>query len=468
ALYMMESHAHGCDTVFGAIGYNTSRDGDCSYFRIRHMDTGRVLLPAMLLLPLVPVWAIVMIKGIIGLAATSYAVKPSSVRQSFRFLHTDEREFAYEKITGFIIKKNLWDYLFKTLTIRLWSIGSGRSIELSHIKASQIDLPALMRQVGIPASSPQPLTNPTSFSLPTFLVARLVPVLTVACFAALLAAAAVYTPDQQLRTASIALLAVLATTTLIGFLYSWLYHRYQHLSFHPQHIEAQQGVLVRHHYFVCYRNIKKTLLTRYPGGDKGKLQFFVAGEEEVIRGKQRNQTNAGLCKPCSFTSDFLTAIRDKQHLVDDILTARVPAAPGATPAKPFSLAHESPRSAGNSVVKLLFFSLIPPVLVLLPVLLPRCIISARRWRYRVESGRVVATWGILYRHHASVLLDRIDSLQHSQGPLNKMFRNGTVTIMTAGSSKPDLTLTNTPNFNTLYEEIRQRSSSSHQSPSSGR
>ena len=43
ALYMMESHAHGCDTVFGAIGYNTTRDGDCSYFRVRHMDTGRVL-----------------------------------------------------------------------------------------------------------------------------------------------------------------------------------------------------------------------------------------------------------------------------------------------------------------------------------------------------------------------------------------------------------------------------------------
>ena len=41
--YVMESHSHGCDTTFGALGYNTTRDGDCSYFRIRHMDSGRVI-----------------------------------------------------------------------------------------------------------------------------------------------------------------------------------------------------------------------------------------------------------------------------------------------------------------------------------------------------------------------------------------------------------------------------------------
>ena len=40
-LYIMESHGHSCDTMFP--GYNTTVDGDCSYFRIRHMMTGRIL-----------------------------------------------------------------------------------------------------------------------------------------------------------------------------------------------------------------------------------------------------------------------------------------------------------------------------------------------------------------------------------------------------------------------------------------
>eukprot|EP00665_Eupelagonemidae_sp_cell47_P002174 gene2174-8526_t len=41
-LMIMESHARGCDYVFQ--GYNsTARGGDCSYFRIRSMATGRVV-----------------------------------------------------------------------------------------------------------------------------------------------------------------------------------------------------------------------------------------------------------------------------------------------------------------------------------------------------------------------------------------------------------------------------------------
>merc|ERR1711871_766351 len=42
-LYIMESTGHSCDQVFSNIGYNSTRDGDCSYFRIRHMITGRVI-----------------------------------------------------------------------------------------------------------------------------------------------------------------------------------------------------------------------------------------------------------------------------------------------------------------------------------------------------------------------------------------------------------------------------------------
>lgn len=40
-LYMMESHGHDCDPIFA--GYNSSQEGDCSYFRIRHMLSGRIV-----------------------------------------------------------------------------------------------------------------------------------------------------------------------------------------------------------------------------------------------------------------------------------------------------------------------------------------------------------------------------------------------------------------------------------------
>jgi hypothetical protein len=41
--------------------------------------------------------------------------------------------------------------------------------------------------------------------------------------------------------------------------------------------------------------------------------------------------------------------------------------------------------------------------------------------------------------------------------LNKMFKNGSVSIMTAGSSKPDLKLVDSPDYLRLYEVIRERS-----------
>ena len=40
-LYMMESHGHDCNPMFE--GYNTTLEGDCSYFRIRHMLSGRII-----------------------------------------------------------------------------------------------------------------------------------------------------------------------------------------------------------------------------------------------------------------------------------------------------------------------------------------------------------------------------------------------------------------------------------------
>ena len=40
-LYMMESHGHDCDPIFP--NYNSSTEGDCSFFRIRHMLSGRIV-----------------------------------------------------------------------------------------------------------------------------------------------------------------------------------------------------------------------------------------------------------------------------------------------------------------------------------------------------------------------------------------------------------------------------------------
>jgi len=92
--------------------------------------------------------------------------------------------------------------------------------------------------------------------------------------------------------------------------------------------------------------------------------------------------------------------------------------------------------------------------VLLPITLPATVIRVKRWCYRIDTARIVKSWGMLYRKETSILLDRVDSLQQNQGPLNKLFRNGNISIMTAGSSTPDFKIIDSPEYLKMFEVIR--------------
>ncbi|MEM1441698.1 MAG: PH domain-containing protein [Verrucomicrobiota bacterium] len=416
----------------------------------------RLLVPTLLLFPLIPIWVVMMIKNVVQLISTKYAVRPNSVRYAFKFLSTEEREFAYEKITGLVIKRNPWDRLFGTQTIEFWSIGSGKSLEFAHVKEDLIDLAALKRQVGIPEPSADPVENPAAFSFGALIRGR-IPRLILSFLVVLsMIVVAVLYPD--ISTIFWIGLALILCAAVIWVVYSRMYHLRQRLAFHESHVEAEQGVLFRHHYFARFGNVKKAELTCYPGGDIGRLQIFVAGEKEALKGQSKGgKKKGGVPKPCSFTTDFLPGIEEKRRLVDDIVSGRISVAAMDSSPEPFALVAEGSRATANSVVKTVLLGLLPPLTLLLPVSLPYAIVATRRWKYRVESGRVVLNWGILYQRQASILLDRIDSIQTYQGPVNKMFKNGTILLMTAGSSLPDLVIANSPSYLELFQEIRSRS-----------
>lgn len=417
------------------------------------MHAGRTLVPMMILLPLVPIWIAAMIQSVIRLMSTRYSVRPGSVRHSYRFLTLHDREFAYDKITGLVIKQNLWDHMFGTMTLKFWSIGSGQALEFAHIHASQVDLPALMRQAGIPAASAAPCEAAAAFGLVTWLRAKLkaLPVL-------LLLVAGIALTAIQIDPVLFYLLLLPLLLAIGSCVYDKLHCSRQRLLFHDHHVEAEQGVIARRRYFARYSNIKRTQFARYPGGEEGDLEIFVAGEEEFQHAAAKKKGQTGILRPCSFTSRFLPAVRGRGLLLDDILCGRVDPGPEAVAAEPLELLLEARRSVGNALVKLVLLSvLLLPAVVLLPLTIPLRVLGVKRFRYRVEAARVVMSWGIFYRSETSILLDRVDSLQQSQGPLNKMFRNGNVRIMTAGSSKPDLVIADSPAYLALYESIRDNS-----------
>ena len=421
------------------------------------MNAARTMVPLLVLLPLIPLWIAAMIQAGIRLVSTQYSVRHGSVRHSYRFLTLHDREFAYDKITGVVIKQNLWDRMFGTMTLKFWSIGSGKPLEFAHISSSQLNLAALMRQAGIPDASPEPCELIASFGVVTWLRANLKYLPLPLLFAAGVVFAAIQIGDPIIYY----LLALPVLVCLGACIRSKIYHSRQRLRFHEHHIEAGQGVISRSRYYARYSNVKRTQVTRYPGGSEGTLEIFVAAEEEVgqlVQQQPQAKSRQTIMKHCSFTTGFLADVREKGLLLDDILCGRVEPAPDAVAAAPLDVLLEARRSVGSALVKLIFLSnLVFPLIALLPITLPATVIRIKRWRYRVDAARVVMSWGIFYQRETSILLDRVDSLQQSQGPLNKLFRNGDVSIMTAGSSKPDLRIIDSPGYLPLYQLIRERS-----------
>ena len=421
------------------------------------MDAARTLLPLLFLLPVVPIWIAAMIQAGIRLMSTQYSIRHGSVRHSYRFLTLHDREFAYDKITGLVIKQNLWDRMFGTMTLRFWSVGSGKPLEFANVQGNQIDLPALMRQVGIPAASLEPYQAEASFGVLTWLRARLkyLPLWL------LFAAGTIFAAIQTHETIIYYLLMMPVLVAMIACIRGKLYYSRQRLRFHDHHIEAEQGIISKIRYHVRYSNVKRCKVTRYPGGGDGELEIFVAAEEEMgqlIQGQRQRKSQPTMMKHCSFTTRFLPGVSDLGLLLDDILCGRVDPAPQAVAAEPLEVLLEARRSVGNAVMKLILVSIVLfPLIVLLPFTIPAVVIRMKRWRYRIDAARIVMSWGILYRSETSILLDRVDSLQQSQGPLNKLFRNGTIRIMTAGSSKPDLSLIDSPAYLRMYEIIRENS-----------
>lgn len=406
------------------------------------MNLMRSAAPLMLLMPLVIPWIVAMMAVAIRVSMTTFEVKPGSVKSTYKFLSTIEREFTYDKITGVVFIVTPWDRLFGTVTVQLWSIGAPLPLELSHVRRAELNEAALLAQLGVPASRPT-VTYAPEFGPLVALQANLVPM---GLFALVLLALVILAAAQEPGLGVLAV--VLVFLAVIHALYSALKYGRERLTLHERHVEAQTGLILRKHYRAAYADIKKTQLTRYPGSTQGTARLFVAGERMVAQ--QRGQTSGGATVPYSFSMRYLTHIDTKKVSLDGHLAGRPDTHADAVilRAKP---------SVFAAVVRLLIGSLIFfPLLLALPITLPLTVLAARRREFQIAGARVLVQEGILYRRQTTVLFSRIDSLRKDQGPLHKMLACGRVVLMTAGSSRPDLSLNDAPQFAALYDEIRRR------------
>jgi len=376
--------------------------------------------------------------GILKAIGTQYTVGASSVASRYQLIGQQQLEFAYDKVTGVQVRTSPLDRVFGTTTVRIWSIGSALPLDLRHVRVGALDLPALLRQAGIPGGDAQ-LALPAQLGLTLWLRARvgtavLVGLATLAGLAGL-----VLSGPGGLIAFAVPLVWVLA------FLVARVRTTRQHLSLHEHHLEHRSGIFWRQHVYARYDDIKKIEVRRYAGTAAGRLTAFVAGETAL----QTKKGQATGVVQNRITTHFLPDVRALSATLDPLLLGRLGPSDILTPPPASDPGQSHIPAVANALAML---ALIPPAWPLLPWVW----LSVKRRSYRVEQDRAVIESGVLYRTHTSVLFDRIDSLNQGQGLLGKVFENGSVTLMTAGSSRPDLVLSDTAGYQELYGAIRAR------------
>jgi uncharacterized membrane protein YdbT with pleckstrin-like domain len=76
--------------------------------------------------------------------------------------------------------------------------------------------------------------------------------------------------------------------------------------------------------------------------------------------------------------------------------------------------------------------------------------------YYIDKYRVLSKSGVIYKKQTSVIFEKIDFINSSEGFLNKVFKNGTISINTVGSSRTELFLRDIPNYLDIYKDVKDR------------
>lgn len=374
------------------------------------------------------------VRGVLGIFVTRFELRPRSVKRRYRLLQSHETEYSNEKLTGIVYRVTPFDRFFGTCSIHFWSIGASEPLVFAHVRDRGDLLDRALDQAGIHSErTHEELRSRWSLRATVGESLAMLGLSAVVVVGGVIAATG-FDPRFWLAPAAVALFwtGVLVWEPIF-------YPRCRAL-FHENHLEVRKGVFFRKRYHALYRNIRHVTTVRYPFVDRGRMLFQVAGHGV--------QTLVSL--------GFVDRITARRDLVDRWLSGRIAAPPlSDEPLEPEPAARISKPALGNTLVPVLVLSVVVvPLIVLLPVTLPWAVLAVRRRRYRIESYRVVARWGVIYKRQTSVVFDRIDHIQQHRGMLNKIFGNGDILIYTTGSSATDLAVRHLPDYRAFYDDLR--------------
>ena len=385
---------------------------------------------------------------------TSYTLKAKSIASRFNFIKTSSIEFSNDLITGVSFKESIIDKMFNTMSITFWSLGSAREIIFANIKKDDALTKTLLKQFSFTSEKKTYEILPSvSFSEflngHVYLTSLVIASITSLVFAGIMIDALFFL-----------LIVFIFICVIVSYWYYSIYYRRTKMNFYSKYIHYHVGLLVQSDYFFTFDNVKGITTVHYPFSSRGSLSFSIAGERTIKRGKQtQNISN-------TVTMNYVKHIDEKDDIIDCMLMKK-------NIEKAKTMYEEKPALANTlSVLIPLLFIIALLVLIaqlffhfssffvegvlffsLLYVII--CVVYVKMRSYHIDTYRVVAQEGIIYRSQTSIVFKKINYLSHYQGFLNKLFSNGSLTVNTLASSTTEMIIADIPRFKRFYDILKK-------------
>jgi len=402
------------------------------------------------------------ISKILQIFYTKYRVAENSIKEQYKFLSTKNKEFNIQKITAVIMFRTLLDRIFNTCSIKFISIGSSSDITFEHVNRDEQFLEQLTLKFGFDTKDTPQQEIKAHFSVTKMLLKELAGylilgfVLTIGLLGLLLLSQYISELDVLSILPYLAIMIGLVFTLfLIRALYGHFYHKQTRLKLYSDKLVLEQGLINLSRTLARYDNIKDMKATKWPYTQSGTLQINIAGDQIPQNNKRNNQNNTDSTSVRSFSNklmiDYLDNVHEKLNELEEYFQSNK--------VTPVDIAVSKPALGNDLFLLFLLSLLIWPLFLLIPFSL----IELLRRKYIVQEHRVMERRGILNISITSILFEKIDNINRTQGPINKLFGNGSITLETAGSLTPELILSNVKDYSHLYELIREKYSHIHKS-----
>lgn len=405
------------------------------------------------------------ISNLIQYLFTTYQLKPTSFRSSFKFLTTRNMEFQAEKVTSIIIKENPIDRILGTCTIKVHSIGSGTNIVFWATPKTPELYDQVLGKIGYDQTQETILPYRSKFSFMAWVSSHIVGLCAFGFSAFLIFLISIISREGIFIIMTASSILLILGYILLLVIYDRYYYDRLTFDLTKDFLVVKEGIITLSQKYAVLEFVKDITTVAYPFNNYGTLQFNIAGDIHAPVSQEQNQNNEfnklfnnnnQQPGPVNFNSnnfkiDFVPEILKQDDIVDSYLLQKPQESFDTQEAihtlKGDEIIMSARPSLKNALAPLIFF---PPALIIVPIVIWDIHVQS----YTLEKNRIVYRFGKIYKSQTSILYENIDHIEIHEGLLNKIFSNGSISINTEGSHTVEMQVLNIPNYKNFFDHLK--------------